>query len=173
MLPFLASRHDNRRIDEISPQTRLWGLTFSPTLRNQHVCQGRIEKREKPHAFPSFSFFLPLVALAGLIHWHQIDPIRQTLINLTGVLVTWTLSARLAMRAVGTAPLKVYPIRFAGICHRSVVLSYLTTLVAPCFSVYHLLFIIKEVCGDLNLRSYSIHASTYSTIRKHSLGLHL
>ena len=78
-------------LDEISPQTWLWGLTlFVYVMGISMFAKGESQKRKAPARVSIvFLFSSPLLALAGLIHWHQIDPIRQTLINLTGVACAW------------------------------------------------------------------------------------
>ena len=83
-----------------------------------------------------FLFSSPLLALAGLIHWHQIDPIRQTLINLTGLFVAWiAFRSIMEMRSGRDGAIgKGVSHLLAGICAiDSVVLSfYQPVLVAPC-----------------------------------------
>ena len=93
-----------------------------------------------------FLFSSPLLALAGLIHWHQIDPIRQTLINLTGLLVAWIAFRSIQeMRssregAIGEGVSRL----LAGICAVDAVTVsfYLPALAVPCLccvSLAHLL----------------------------------
>ena len=78
-------------LNDLAPQTWIWGLAlFVYVMGISLFARGESQKQEAPARLAIlFLFSSPLLALSGLIHWHQIDPIRQTLINLTGLLVAW------------------------------------------------------------------------------------
>ncbi len=122
----------------LSPQTWLWGMAlFVYVMGISLFARGESKKREAPARVAIlFLFSSPLLALAGLVHWHQIDPIRQTLINLTGLLVAWIAFRSIQEMRSGRegAIGKGVSHLLAGICAiDSVALSfYQPSLVAPC-----------------------------------------
>ena len=135
-------------MSEIAPQTWIWGLAlFAYVMGISLFARGESQKQEAPARLAIlFLFSSPLLALAGLIHWHQIDPIRQALINLTGLLVVWIVfrsiqemrSSREGAIGVGVSRL------LAGICAVDAVAVsfYLPALIVPCLccvSLAHLL----------------------------------
>jgi 4-hydroxybenzoate polyprenyltransferase len=134
----------------LSPQTWIWGLVlFAYVMGISLFARGESKKREAPARVAIlFLFSSPLLALAGLIHWHQIDPIRQTLINLTGLLVAWIAFRSIQeMRsgregAIGTGVSHL----LAGICAvDSVALSfYQPFLVAPCLCGISLALLLQK-----------------------------
>lgn len=78
-------------ISAVTPQAYLWGLAlFAYVMGISLFARGESQKQKKPNRLSVILLFsTPLLALAGLIYWHQIDPIRQTLTNLTGLLAVW------------------------------------------------------------------------------------
>jgi len=137
-------------LNSLSPQTWIWGLIlFAYVMGISLFARGESKKREAPARVAIlFLFSSPLLALAGLIHWHQIDPIRQTLINLTGLLVAWIAFRSIQeMRsgregAIGTGVSHL----LAGICAvDSVALSfYQPFLVAPCLCGISLALLLQK-----------------------------
>jgi heme O synthase-like polyprenyltransferase len=135
-------------MNAIAPQTWIWGLAlFVYVMGISLFARGESQKQEAPARLAIlFLFSSPLLALAGLTYWHQIDPIRQTLINLTGLLVAWIAFRSIQeMRssrdgAIGEGVSRL----LAGICAVDAVAVsfYLPALVVPslcCVSLAHLL----------------------------------
>ncbi len=135
-------------LNDLAPQTWIWGLTLCFYVMGISLfARGESKKREAPARLAIlFLFSSPLLALAGLTYWHQIDPIRQTLINMTGLLVAWIAfrsiqeirSSRTGAIGRGVSRL------LAGICALDAVAVsfYLPALVVPCLccvSLAHLL----------------------------------
>jgi 4-hydroxybenzoate polyprenyltransferase len=135
-------------LNDLAPQTWIWGLAlFVYVMGISLFARGESQKQEAPARLAIlFLFSSPLLALSGLIHWHQIDPIRQTLINLTGLLVAWIVFRSIQeMRSSRTGAIGVGVSRLlAGICAVDAVAVsfYLPALVVPCLccvSLAHLL----------------------------------
>ena len=77
--------------ETIYPLTWIWGTTLafyvvgiSLTAR----CESKA-KEEAPKLSIVFLFGPAIVALAALIHWNNLDPIRVFLVNLVGLLIAW------------------------------------------------------------------------------------
>ena len=135
-------------MNAIAPQTWIWGLAlFVYVMGISLFARGESKKRGTPARLAIlFLFSSPLLALAGLTYWHQIDPIRQTLINLTGLLVAWIAFRSIQeMRSSRTGAIgKGVSRLLAGICAVDAVAVsfYLPALVVPCLccvSLAHLL----------------------------------
>jgi hypothetical protein len=137
-------------LNDLAPQTWLWGLTlFAYVMGISLFARGESEKREAPARVAIlFLFSPPLLALAGLIHWHQIDPVRQTLINLTGLLVAWIAFRSIKEMRSGRegAIGKGVSHLLAGICAiDAVALSfYQPSLVAPCLCGISLALLLQK-----------------------------
>ena len=105
---------------EIAPQTVLWGFVLMSFIIGISFFARSESKQKIRHSQVSIIllFGSPLTALAGLVYWNNLDPIRVFLINAIGLLVAWiVLSSILQMReekkgAIGSGVSRL----LAGIC---------------------------------------------------------
>ena len=146
--------------------------SFAYVMGISMYAKGESQKREAPARVSIvFLFSSPLLALAGLIHWHQIDPIRQTLINLTGLFAAWIAFRSIMEMRSGRdgAIAKGYPICLQAFARltRWFFLSTCPPLSHPVCAAYHLLFCYKRSLRRLEPSLIvGFMPSTYSTIRK-------
>jgi len=136
--------------ERIAGQTWVWGICLALYIMGITLfARGESKKRKMPSQIAIVFLFAPsLLALAGITLWHQIDPIRQTMINLTGLLAAW-----IAFRAIqiirtphkGSIGEGVSRL-LAGICAiDAVALSfYLPALVGPCLCCISLALLLQK-----------------------------
>ena len=76
---------------EIRPQTWIWATTLACyVIGITWFARGESKPEKTPARISILLLFgSPLVALAGLIHWNNLDPVRQFLVNLCGLFVAW------------------------------------------------------------------------------------
>ena len=138
------------KMDAVAPQTWIWGLAlFVYVMGISLFARGESQKRKTPARLSILLLFSsPLLALAGLIYWHQIDPVRQTLVNGTGLLVAWIAFRSIqVMRssrdgAIGEGVSRL----LAGICAVDAVAVsfYLPALSAPCLCCVTLALLLQK-----------------------------
>jgi hypothetical protein len=137
-------------ISAVTPQSWIWGLSlFVYVMGISLFARGESQKQKTPTRLSTILLFsTPLLALAGLVYWHQIDPIRQTLINLTGLLVAW-IAFRSIQRmrsseegAIGDGVSRL----LAGICALDAIAIsfYVPALVAPCMCCVSLALLLQK-----------------------------
>ena len=123
--------------ETIYPLTWIWGATLAFYVVGISLfARGESKaKEEAPKLSIVFLFGPALVALAALIHWNNLDPIRVFLVNLVGLLIAWiAFDAILQMRggkkgAIGFGVSRL----LAGICVTdALVVSFcMPMLIAP------------------------------------------
>ncbi len=129
---------------DLSPQTWLWGGTLSFYIIGISLfARGESKKEEISSRYPILLLFSsPLLALALLIYWNQLDPIRVFLCNSTGLLIAWiafssiTLMREEKKGSIGSGVSRL----LAGICalDATAVSLYVPILIAPilcCLSI--------------------------------------
>lgn len=129
---------------ELAPQTWIWALVLAFYIIGiSWFARGESKQRKEPVQYSIILLFSsPLLALAFLVYWNQLDPIRVFLCNLTGLLVAWiAFSSVLLIRegkkgAIGTGVARL----LVGICalDATVLSFYAPSLIAPslcCLSI--------------------------------------
>ena len=126
----------------IFPLTWIWGGTLAfYVVGISMFARGEAKKGEEaPRISILFLFASPLVALAALIHWNNLDPIRVFLVNVVGLFFAWiAFRAILQMRegkkgAIGKGVSSL----LAGICVTdAVVVSFcVPALILPMLGLY-------------------------------------
>jgi len=126
----------------IFPLTWIWGGTLAfYVVGISMFARGEAKKGEEaPRISILFLFASPLVALAALIHWNNLDPIRVFLANVVGLFFAWiAFRAILQMRegkkgAIGKGVSSL----LAGICVTdAVVVSFcVPALILPMLGLY-------------------------------------
>ena len=78
-------------LEGIYPLTWIWGTTlFLYVIGISLYARGEAKEDEDPSRISIlFLFAPPMIALAALIHWNNLDPIRVFLANLTGLVIAW------------------------------------------------------------------------------------
>ena len=78
-------------ISGIAPQTWIWGIVLTGYIIGISLfARGESKKEETPKQFSILLLFgAPLTALAGLVYWNQLDPVRVFLVNIVGLLIGW------------------------------------------------------------------------------------
>jgi 4-hydroxybenzoate polyprenyltransferase len=78
-------------ISDIAPQTWIWGIVLTGYIIGISLfARGESKKEETPKQISILLLFgAPLTALAGLVYWNQLDPVRVFLINIVGLLIGW------------------------------------------------------------------------------------
>ncbi len=135
-------------ISHLAPQTWLWGIVLTGYIIGISLfARGESKKDKSPSQYSILLLFgTPLLALAGLIYWNNLDPVRIFLINLVGLLAAWiTFKAVIMMRGSQKGAIgKGISSLLAGICALdAIALSfYAPVLIAPtlcCLSIAILL----------------------------------
>ena len=129
---------------QLAPQTWIWATVLAVYIIGiSWFARGESKKEKEPVKYSIILLFSsPLIALAFLVYWNQLDPIRVFLCNLTGLLVAWiAFSSVLLMRegkkgAIGTGVSRL----LAGICalDATALSFYAPSLIAPslcCLSI--------------------------------------
>ena len=86
---------------DLAPQTWIWATVLAAYIIGvSWFARGESKKDKAPVQYSVILLFSsPLIALAFLVYWNQLDPIRVFLCNLTGLLVAWiAFSSVLLMR---------------------------------------------------------------------------
>ena len=133
---------------ELAPQTWIWGIALTAYIIGISLfARGESKKEEFSSRYSILLLFSsPLLALAFLIYWNQLDPIRVFLCNATGLLIAWiAFSSIILMKeekkgAIGSGVSRL----LAGICalDATAVSLYVPILIAPvlcCLSIAVLL----------------------------------
>ena len=138
------------KLDSVAPQTLIWGMVLCLYVMGISLfAKGESQKKETPARLAMVLLFSPpLLALAGLLHWHQVDPVRQALVNLTGLLASWiAFRAIQIMRsplegAVGQGVSRL----LAGICAVDAigVSFYVPALAGPCLCCVSLALLLQK-----------------------------
>ena len=124
--------------EDVAPQTLAWALCLGAYVVGITLfARGESKEREAPRNFSIILlFFPPLLALAGLIYWHQLDPTRQALVNLSGLLAAWiAYRSILHIKGQGNGSIgKGVSLLLSGICATDAVAVafYLPGLTGPC-----------------------------------------
>lgn len=76
---------------DISPQTWIWGIVLTSYIVGISFFARGEAKGEKStnHYSILLLFGSPMIALAALIYWNQLDPVRVFLANIVGLLTGW------------------------------------------------------------------------------------
>ena len=128
----------------ISPQTYLWGVVLGGYVIGISLfARGESKKRKTPVQYSILLLFgSPLLALAGLVYWNNLDPIRVFLINIVGLVAAWiAFTAIIAMRESKKDSIGIGVSRLlAGICalDATALAFYSPVLIAPtlcCLSI--------------------------------------
>lgn len=135
---------------EIRPQTWIWAATLACyVIGITWFARGETKPEKAPAGISILMLFVsPLVALAGLIHWNNLDPVRNILVNLCGLLVAWVVfQAILRIRggrkgSIGDGVSHL----LAGICATdSVALAFSVPLLAgPCLACTSLALLLQK-----------------------------
>ena len=133
---------------ELAPQTWIWGIALTAYIIGiSFFARGESKKDPISSRYSIILLFSsPLLALAFLIYWNQLDPIRVFLCNATGLLIAWIAFSSIILikeekkGAIGTGVSRL----LAGICalDATAVSLYVPILIAPvlcCLSIAILL----------------------------------
>lgn len=122
---------------QIAPQTWIWGAILMFYIIGISFFARSEAKKEIIHSKLSIIllFGSPLTALAGLVYWNNLDPVRVFLINIVGLLVTWIVFSSISIiqkqkkDCIGMGVSRM----LAGICalDATAIAFYSPTLIAP------------------------------------------
>ncbi|MDG1139859.1 MAG: UbiA family prenyltransferase [Opitutales bacterium] len=134
----------------IYPLSWIWGGTLAfYVIGISLFARGEAKEGEDaPRISILFLFASPLVALAALVHWNNLDPIRVFLVNAVGLFIAWiAFQAITQIRegkkgAIGQGVSRL----LAGICITdTVVISFcMPVLIAPLLSLYALALLLQK-----------------------------
>ena len=122
----------------LAPQSLIWASVLASYIIGiSWFARGESQKKTEPVQYSIILLFCsPLVALALLVYWNQLDPIRVFLCNVTGLLVAWIAFSSIVMMreekkgAIGKGVSRL----LAGICalDATALSFYAPSLIAPC-----------------------------------------
>ena len=129
---------------ELAPQSLIWAIVLASYIIGiSWFARGESQKKAEPVQYSIILLFSsPLVALALLVYWNQLDPIRVFLCNVTGLLVAWIAFSSIVMMreekkgSIGKGVSRL----LAGICalDATALSFYAPSLIAPslcCLSI--------------------------------------
>lgn len=121
----------------IAPQTWMWGIVLTLYIIGiSFFARGESKGGKSTNHYSILLLFgSPMIALAALVYWNQLDPVRVFLANIVGLLIGWiAFSSVLIVKehkkgAIGTGVSRL----LAGICavDATAVCFYSPILIAP------------------------------------------